>query len=180
MNKYGIKIRADKCSFAHQSTEYLGFIIDKHGSRPTHKYKSKILNVPQPKTKKQLQRFLGMINYLHKYIPSLQLQLKPLYHLTENKVRWNWTDECNQIFESIKSQISNAELLVHPDFNKPFEVYCDASEYGIGCVLAQRHEGVIKPVQFCSNYLVKHNKIGIFQNKKYMLSYTQWRNGDHT
>ena len=67
LNKYRIKIRADKCSFAHQSTEYLGFIIDKHGSRPTHKYKSKILNVPQPKTKKQLQRFLGMINYLHKY-----------------------------------------------------------------------------------------------------------------
>ena len=155
LNKYKIKIRADKCSFAHQSTEYLGFIIDKNGSRPTHKYKSKIINVPKPNTKKQLQRFLGMVNYLHKYIPSLQLQLKPLYHLTEKNVKWNWTNECNESFESIKTQISSIDLLVHPDFNKPFEVICDASEYGIGCVLAQRYGSVLKPVQFCSKLFSK-------------------------
>jgi len=155
LNKYGIKIRADKCSFAHKSTEYLGFIIDKNGSRPTQEYKSKILNVPKPKTKKQLERFLGMVNYLHKYIPSMQLKLQPLYHLKKNNVRWNWTNQCDEAFESIKSQISAAELLVHPDFDKPFEVYCDASEYGIGCVLAQRHGDAVKPVQFCSKLFSK-------------------------
>ena len=45
--------------------------------------------------------------------------------------------------------------MVHPDFDKPFEVYCDASEYGIGCVLAQRHDDVVKPVQFCSKLFSK-------------------------
>ena len=157
LNKMKIKIRADKCSFAQSSVEYLGFTIDKNGSRPTSKYKSKILSVPTPNTRKQLQRFVGMTNYLHKYVPNLQLELKPFYELlkaTANR-KFHWPESCASKFEEIKSIINNTDLLVHPDFTKPFEVYCDASINGIGCVLAQRHDGRLRVVQFCSKLFGK-------------------------
>ena len=71
LKKYGIKIRPDKCSFADKSIEYLGFKVDGNGFHITNKYKLKIKNIPIPKTKKQLQRFIGLVQHLHKFIQSL-------------------------------------------------------------------------------------------------------------
>ena len=151
LQKYGIKIRPDKCSFADKSIEYLGFIVDGNGFHITSRYKSKIDNIPIPKTKKQLQRFIGLVQYLHKFIPALQLQLAPFHALIHKNRKFIWTDDCNTLFHSIKTKIQNASFLVHPNMDKEFEVYCDASINGIGAVLAQRDDdGQLQVVQFSS------------------------------
>ena len=156
LNDNNIKIRIDKCAFAQQSVEYLGFNIDANGARVTSKYKSKLDNIPTPKTKKQLQRFIGMVQYLNKYIPNLQILLQPFHKLMCKNVQFKWNDILNNIFNKIKHQIQSTPFLAHPEFDKPFEIYCDASIDGIGAVLAQRNnDGTLKPVQFCSKLFTK-------------------------
>ena len=156
LQKYGIKIRPDKCEFAQKSVHYLGFKVDGNGFHITDKYKCKIRNVPIPKTKKQLQRFIGLVQYLHKFIPSLQISLKPFHELLHKNRRFEWNHEHNELFGSIKNKITNASFLSHPDLTKGFEAYCDASIDGIGAVLAQKdHDGNLKIVQFSSKLFNK-------------------------
>ena len=153
--KYKIKIRPDKCLFAQESVPYLGFEVDSNGVRIKSKYKDKILNIPTPQTLNQLRRFVGMVQYLHTFIPNLQQLLKPLHGLTEKNRRFEWSDELDTVFARIKNTVMDAEMLHHPDHNQPFAVYCDASIDGIGAVLVQHHGGRQVPVSFCSKLFSK-------------------------
>ena len=150
LSEYKIKIRPDKCTFAQETVEYLGFIIDATGVKIKSKYKDKIHNIPIPKSLKQLQRFIGMVQYLHKFIPNLQTTLAPLHNLTRNKTKFEWNADLNALFHKIKLIIMETKMIYHPDPSKPFVVYCDASQKGIGAVLAQVHDGKLRPIQFSS------------------------------
>ena len=153
--RYKIKIRPDKCAFAQDSVEYLGFIVDGKGIRIKPKYKDKIQNIPIPRTLNQLRRFVGMVQYLHQFIPNLQQQLKHFHKMTEKGQKFEWNIDLEQSFQSIKHQIMNTELIYHPDPNRPFSVFCDASQNGIGAVLLQVHDGKLRPVSFCSKLFNK-------------------------
>ncbi len=149
--KYNIKLRLDKCFFCCNEVQYLGVLINKYGISPTVKYRSKVFEMPQPTTKKQTQRFLGLVNYLHKFIPELHKFIGPLVHLTHKNVPFRWTQECNAAFVAIKHKVMNAKFLMHPDPKKEFYVVADASMYGIGGMLAQLNDdGVLQPVEFSS------------------------------
>ena len=153
--EYKIKIRPDKCAFAQDSVEYLGFIVDGKGIRIKPKYKDKIQNIPIPTTLNQLRRFVGMVQFLHQFIPNLQQKLKPFHQMTEKGRQFKWNDNLNIAFQSIKHQIMNNELIFHPDPNRPFSVFCDASKLGVGAVLLQVHDGKLRPVSFCSKLFNK-------------------------
>ena len=171
MSKYKIKMRADKCHWGQQSVEYLGWQIDHKGMKPTKRYKDKVMNVPVPTNKKELHRFVGMIGYLHRYLPDIQKELKPFYAMINlpNDRKFVWTADDQSRFERIKSMVNRENILMLPDMNKPFSVYCDASIDGIGCVLTQKYKStahdpetneaktvlVDRPVQFCSKLFGK-------------------------
>ena len=157
LGKYKIKIRPDKCTFAQDCVEYLGFIVDGNGIRIKPKYQDKIQNIPIPKTHNQVRRFVGMIQYLHQFIPNLQQKLKLFHQMMEkqNINKFEWNDELDAAFNDIKRTVMNTELIHHPDPNRPFAVYCDASIDGVGAVLTQVHGGRPKPVSFCSKLFSK-------------------------
>ena len=71
IRKYNMKLRIDKCLFGMNDVEYLGFRINKNGLYPKDTYMNKILNVPKPITKQQLQRFIGLVTFLHQFIPQI-------------------------------------------------------------------------------------------------------------
>ena len=147
---YKIKIRPDKCQFAQQSVPYLGFQVDGNGIRIKPKYKDKIQNIPVPQTLNQLRRFVGMVQYLHQFIPNLQQKLKPFHGLTNKNVTFKWNTDLEVAFKTIKDHVMNADMVYHPDTDKPFAIYCDASVDGVGAVLTQVHDGQLRPVSFCS------------------------------
>ena len=141
LERYKLKIRADKCAWGKSSVEYLGWLINADGIKPTERYKAKIQKFPVPTNKKQLSRFIGMVNYLHRHIGCLHELLKPLYEVVNlgKKSRFVWPRECQTAFEEIKRRICNFDnFLLLPDLNKEFSVYCDASINGVGCVLTQK------------------------------------------
>ena len=147
-----IRLRLDKCIWGVSRTEYLGFIIDKTGITPTDKYKNKILKCTKPKNKKDVQCFLGLVNWLHRFIDHLHLLIHPLIKLTHNKQPFEWGPEQEDAFNKIKMVIEQPHFLHHPDPDKTFHLFCDASEKGIGGLLAQKDEktGHFNPVEYSS------------------------------
>ena len=151
LRKYNLKMRLDKCTFAVKEIEYLGFVVDATSHRPTARYSGKILDCKVPTSKKELEAFLGLCNWIGRFIPNLSGMTRPLYELTHKNAKYIWTDVHHKLFNEIKSKIQCIDRLYLPDLNKDFYVETDASEYGMGAVLMQKDDkGVLQPVEWLS------------------------------
>lgn len=156
LQKYGLRIRKDKCKFLQKSVEYLGHIIDKDG---LHKAKPKvdaILNAPEPSNVGQLRSFLGMLQYYNKFIPNLATVVQPLNQLLRQNQKWVWTKTAAEAFRSAKKLLSVAPVLTYYDVNKPVSLACDASPYGVGAVISHiMPNGDEKPIGYGSRSLTQ-------------------------
>eukprot|EP00957_Ditylum_brightwellii_P013973 1054375-Ditylum_brightwellii.AAC.1 len=88
--------------------------------------------IEPPKNKKQLRRFVGIINFYRYMWRGRAEKLAPLIVLISKKAKWKWTEVEQQAFEAIKTAVAKNILLVYPDFNEKFEIYTDASKYQLG------------------------------------------------
>ena len=145
----GFKVNAEKSFFAQSELEYLGFKITRSGIMPLPDKVQAIQNIAEPKTKKQLRSFIGVINYYRDMWKGRSDLLAPLSAMTSKKAPWNWTPQCQKAFDEIKKVVSRETLLAYPDFNKTFEIHTDASKSQLGAVISQ--EG--KPIAFYSRKL---------------------------
>jgi len=145
----GLKVNASKSSFAKTNLNYLGYLISRDGIKPSLKKVEAIYNIEPPKIRKQLRRFIGMVNYYRDMWPHRSHVLAPLSALTSIKVKWQWTEEHQNAFMQMKTLISKETLLAYPNFNKKFEIHTDASKVQLGACLSQ--EG--RPLAFYSRKL---------------------------
>ncbi|CAA9999650.1 unnamed protein product [Nesidiocoris tenuis] len=113
-----------------------------------------IKNCPSPKNITELRSFLGMVNYLEKFIPFLHGKCAPLHRLTGTRTPWKWSDAEERTFQEIKSLISKEDTVVPYDRNKSIVIAADASENGLGAVICQRDEnGNERPIAYGSRTL---------------------------
>jgi hypothetical protein len=154
LEKAGFRANVRKCTFAADRVEYLGYDISRRGIHPQPKKVEAILKMQAPTTKRQLRRFLGMVNYYRDMWKRRSHILAPLTALCGKTVTWKWTKECTEAFESIKRSMARETLLNFPDFNKEFHIYTDASDYQLGAVIMQDD----KPLAFYSRKLNKAQK----------------------
>ena len=108
-----------------------------------------ILNIAPPTNRKQLRRFIGMVNYYRDMWVRRSDLLAPLTSLTSTKARWAWTPIHQAAFLKIKEVLSQEVLLAFPNFNKTFHIYTDASDNQLGAVIMQED----KPLAFYSRKL---------------------------
>jgi hypothetical protein len=154
LERAGFRANVRKCSFGADKVEYLGYDISKNGIHPQPKKVEAILKMQPPTTKRQLRRFLGMINYYRDMWKRRSHILAPLTALSGKTAKWKWTKECDEAFETIKRSIARETLLNFPDFNKEFHIYTDASDFQLGAVIMQED----KPLAFYSRKLNKHQR----------------------
>jgi hypothetical protein len=158
LQKAGLQVNVGKSKFAVQELEYLGYWLTPNGIRPVAKKIETIKNLEHPKTIKQVRSFLGMINYYKDMWHQRSHRLAPLTDLTINKDGKQgkkrgpivWEQIHQEAFEKIKQVITDQVMLSFPDFNKPFEIHTDASDFQLGSVIMQDN----KPIAF---YLQKLN-----------------------
>jgi hypothetical protein len=96
-----------------------------------------ILEWKPPTTVHQVQSFLVLAGYYRRFIPDFSKLVKPITSLLKNNTKFNWSSRCNEASEQLKVLLTTAPVLDQPDIEKPFDVYCDASGSGLGCVLMQ-------------------------------------------
>ena len=135
-----MKIKLKKCQFCKKQMVFLGHVVSNKGISPDPKKLQVIREVPTPKNKKQLQQYLGLLGYYQRYIQNYANIVAPLYKLTGTKTRFEWNDELQKIFEKSKELLHERLQLIYPDFTKEFIIFTDASDKGMGGILAQLDE----------------------------------------
>ena len=94
---------------------------------------------------------MGLINYVHRFVPDLYKYIQNINKLTHKNVPYIWTQEHENDFIKLKEMIQKTNILRHPDFEKEFFIVCDASQYGMGGMLAQYDDkNNLQPIEFCS------------------------------
>ena len=155
IHENGLTIRPSKIYAGFQELEFLGHMVGKGKMRPEKSKIDKILNVPKPKTKKQVRALMGLLGYYRKYIPGYSIKTTPITdQLKGDKKSIEWTDECEAALEEIQKMMSQKPVLVLPDLGKKFTVRTDASGSGIGGVLLQEFNGTLHPVSYVSRKLL--------------------------
>ena len=145
----GIKLNQTKLELRMQNVTFMGHIISKDGLATDPEKVRAITEFPRPETLEQLRRFIGMVNYLARYVPRLADIVQPLTNLLKIDVLWQWSSAQEEAFSKIKEAIAAAPTLQYYDPSKELTLENDASDYGIGTALLQ--EG--KPVAFASRSL---------------------------
>ncbi|GMF41140.1 unnamed protein product [Phytophthora fragariaefolia] len=106
------------------------------------------------KSQKDLRKWLGLANYLHKNSAGYADLARPLSNLLKKDTEWRWERQHQEAFDSIKTSLQRALILALPDESKSFSVVCDASDYAIGCALLQSDEdGHERVISFQSRQL---------------------------
>ncbi|CAH8546802.1 unnamed protein product [Schistosoma rodhaini] len=136
---FGFTLRAEKCDFYMEQVRYLGFIIDKNGRKPDPENVEAIKSMPPPTDVSTLRSFLGMVSHYGVFLPELHRLRAPLNGLLKKDTKWFWSSECQEAFVKLKQLLSSNLLLTHYDPELPIVVAADASNYGIGAVIAHTY-----------------------------------------
>lgn len=160
-------VRFNKRKFQYKLKEvkYFGHIFSKDGMKIDPDRVKAILNIKSPNNKKELQIFLGMINYLRNFVCKLAEWTAPLTMLLKKDISWLWTDVHEKAFSNIKKLISTAPILKNFNAKLPVTIQCDASKNGLGCCLMQNGQ----PVCYASRSLTSAER-SFSQIEKELLS----------
>ena len=141
LSTHGIIINPNKCLFGVSSLEFLGHHIDTHGISPLPAKVQAVQDFPQPQSQCQLRRFIGLVNFYHRFIPHCAELMRLLHSLlTAGKAKnqtLTWTDEAQVSFNATKEALAKASLLSYPKTDAPTCLMTDASDTAIGAVLQQ-------------------------------------------
>ena len=144
-----LKFNKNKLRLKLDQVTYMGQLFTSEGLKPDPMKVEAIASMPRPDDKRAVQRLLGCVNYLSRFMPQLSKVSEPLRKLTEKNVMFTWDSSQEEAFQAIKSMISSAPLLKYYDVASETTIQCDASESGLGATLLQ--EG--QPVAFASRSL---------------------------
>jgi hypothetical protein len=124
-----------KCEFWLTEVTFLGHVISAGGVSVEPSKVNDVLNSMPPTNASEIQSFLGLAGYYRHIIKDFSKIAKPMTRLLEKNKYFDWTEECQASFEELKKQLTLAPVLILPDITKMFDIYCDASQQGLGCVL---------------------------------------------
>ncbi|WVZ76022.1 hypothetical protein U9M48_024027 [Paspalum notatum var. saurae] len=154
LRKHKLYAKFSKCAFWLKKISFLGHVLSADGIEVDPEKVEEVLKWKAPETVTKVRSFLGLAGYYHQFIQDFSRISKPMTKLLQKQVKFTWGPECDQAFQTLKTLLNTAPVLVQPDVSKPFEVYCDASGIGLGCVLMQER----RVVAYASRQLKKHEE----------------------
>lgn len=150
LSEHKLHAKSSKCFFFQESVEFLGHVLDANGVQPAPGKLQAIRDWPVPTNLRNLQSFLGFVNYYRRFIPLFAKVAQPLNALMKKEVPFNWTPDCQNAFDSLRNCLINGSAVKHFDPELPTRVETDSSGQALGAVLSQHHPDGWRPVAFLS------------------------------
>ena len=141
----GLKVNLAKCAFAREQVPFLGHLVTREGVTMDPAKVAALDRMELPDDLTKLRSFLGATGHYRKFVKDYSMIARPLSDLTKkcsNLKQEIQKQECKQSFESLKAALRSGQVLQHPDIDRQWVLSCDASKYGVACVLQQRIPGL--------------------------------------
>ena len=153
--KRGLTLNNGKCMFGVPDITFFGFDISARGIRPNNRSVEAIRNAPTPTSASEVRSFLGLASFCRRFIPDFSTIAYPLSELTRKAVPWRWTTTHHSSFDKLKAMLTSDCVMAHYDPAAPTQLRVDASSVGLGALLTQTQQGVVRPVAYASRTLTE-------------------------
>lgn len=151
LRRYRMKLNPQKCVFGVDSGKFLGFMVSHRGIEANPDKVKAILEMPSPRTMKQLQRLTGRLAALSRFVSRSSDKCLPFFRVL--KKAFSWTEECERAFAELKTYLANPPLLSRPAEGEILYLYLAVSRTGVSSVLVREESGKQRPVYFTSKVL---------------------------
>jgi len=153
LRRYNLRLNLNKFVFGVDRGKFLGFMLTQRGIEANPEKCKAIIEMRSPTTVKEVQRLIGRLTAISRFLPKLAEQTQPIIQLLKKSTRFTWTDDCEQIFQKLKTTLTSPPILHKPDTHQPLLVYITATDCTVNAALVQEIEGTQHPVYFVSRML---------------------------
>lgn len=132
-----LKHKPKKCTLFQEQVEFLGHTVSQKGIRFNPDKISAVMNWPVPTSVSEVRSFIGLASYYQRFINNHSNVAYPLTRVTQKNKKFEWSEECQNVFNTLKHSLTTAPVLSYPSTTDTFILDIDASAYGVGAVLSQ-------------------------------------------
>ena len=134
---YKLRLNPKKCTFGVTSRKLMGFIVSQRGIEVVPNKIKAIVQMKPPRTKKEIQGFLGRIQYISRFIAQLTMTCEPVFRLLKKGAPTVWNEQCQEAFEKIKNYLIKPPILIPSVPEKPLLLYLTITDIAMGALLTQ-------------------------------------------
>ena len=143
----------EKCHFMVEQGIVLGHVVSARGLEVDKAKIDIILSLPYPSSVREIRSFLGHAGFYRRFIKDFSHIAAPLCKLLIKDIDFIFSKECKVAFDLLKSKLTSVPIIQPPNWDLPFEIMCDASDYAVGAVLGQRNSKVLHVIAYASRTL---------------------------
>ena len=145
-----LKLKPMECHFCKTEVLYLGRVVGRNGIKPNPEKVEVIRTYSVPKNCDEVRSFVALVSYYRRFVKGFASVASPINNRLKEGVKYEWNDECQTAFERLRDSLVTAPILSYPNFQEKFSLYTDASNTGIGAILAQHIDGCEKTIAYAS------------------------------
>jgi len=158
LRQANLKLKPTKCSLFRRSVAFLGHIVSEAGIAMQAEKVQAIRDWPPCRNLTELRAFLGICGYYRRFVKDFSSIAAPLFGLMKKGVRFEWTTECQQAFDTLKLKLMSEPILALPKDEGTYILDTDASDFGLGAILSQEQAGTEKVIAYSSRTMSKAEK----------------------
>ena len=144
LREHKLYAKFSKCEFWLRKVPFLGHVLLANGISVDPSKVQEVMDWKATASVHEVRSFLGLVGYYRRFIPDFFKIAKPMTRLLQKDEKFNCTTKCEVAFHTLRTLLTTAPILAQRDIEKPFDVFCEASGIGLGCVLIQ--EGELLPM----------------------------------
>jgi len=148
LRQYNLRLNPDKCVFGVDRGKFLRFMLTQRGIEANPEKCKAIIEMRSSTTVKEVQHLIGRLIAISRFLPKLAEQTQPIVQLLKKSAWFTWTDDCEQIFQKLKTTLTSPPILHKLDTRQPLLVYITATDHTVSAALVQYIEGMQHPIYF--------------------------------
>ena len=149
----GLRLKPSKCELFRKQVNFLGHVVSGEGVSCDPKKVEAVRDYTVPRSLTELRAFLGFVGYYRRFIKGFATTAAPLNKLLQKEQKYDWGQDQQVAFDNLREPLMKEPVMVYPDVGQPFILDTDASNFGIGGVLSQVHDGEERVIAYASHAL---------------------------